>query len=239
MIPLKDDNPIRTFPLVTIFLILANVVVFVYQWKLGPTGAQAFVYRMGAVPWEITHFQEFTEFPVPFRSDIPNVLTLLTSIFIHGGLFHLLGNMLYLWVFGDNVETLMGPLRFLVFYLLAGVAAGLSHVVIEPNSTVPMVGASGAISAVLGAYIVRFPRARVHMLVFLFIFIRVIRIPSLIALGLWFGLQVINGLGALGGGERGGGVAWFAHIGGFVAGMILVFLFEKKDRVRMMKRTVW
>ncbi len=231
MIPIRDDNPTRTFPFVTVFLILANVAVFVYQWTLGQ-GAEAFIYRLGAIPWEITHFQELPQIPAEYRSGFPNMLTLLTSMFLHGGLFHLLGNMLYLWIFGDNVEAIMGRIRFFLFYILCGVAASLSHVLIAPASNVPMVGASGAISGVLGAYFLRFPRARVHVLIFLFIFIKTIRIPALFVLGFWFVLQVLNGMGSLGpSGEN--SVAWFAHIGGFLAGLVLVLLFEKRDRLRL------
>lgn len=237
MIPIKDDNPTYTFPFVTIFLILINVAVYVYQWTLGPE-AQAFVYRLGTIPWEITHFQEFPRLPWNFRSGIPNVLTLFTSMFVHGGLFHLLGNMLYLWIFGDNVEALVGHGRFFFFYICCGMVATLSHVTIAPNSVVPMMGASGAISGVLGAYFLRFPRARVHVLIFFFFFIRVIRVSALFVLGFWFVMQVFSGFGSLSV-RGGGGVAWFAHIGGFVAGMVLIFFFEKRERVRIYRRAGW
>ena len=237
MIPIKDDNPTYSFPIITILLIVANIAVFVYQFSLGRE-AQAFVYRLGAVPWEITHFQEFPRFPVKFQSDIPNILTLVTSMFLHGGIIHLLGNMLYLWIFGDNIEALMGHGRFLFFYLCCGLVATLSHIISDPNSTIPMVGASGAISGVLGAYFLRFPRAKVHVLIFIFFFIRVIRVSALFVLGFWFVMQVLSGFGSLGF-QSGGGVAWFAHIGGFVTGMVLVFLFEKKERVQIYRRVNW
>jgi len=233
MIPIKDDNPTRAFPLVTIFLILLNTAVQVYQMTLG-VEAEALVYRLGAIPWEITHFQEFPKLPVHFQSNIPNGFTLFTSMFLHGSLLHLLGNMLYLWIFGDNIEAIMGHGRFFLFYLCCGLMAAFSHIVSSPNSTVPMVGASGAISGVLGAYFLRFPRAKVHVVIFLFFFIRLIRVPALLVLGFWFIMQLFSGLGS--GGVEGGGVAWFAHIGGFVTGMVLVFFFEKKDRVRIYKR---
>ncbi len=230
MIPFKDDNPSRVFPFVTIFLILANVAVFVFQWMLGK-GAQAFFVRYGAIPWEIAHFRELTHLDPALQTGWPSAVTLFSSMFIHGGILHLVGNMLYLWIFGDNVEGLMGPVRFFFFYIFCGLAAALTHVALEPNSTIPMVGASGAISGVLGAYLVRFPGARIHVLIFLFWFIRVVRVPALVVLGLWFILQIFNGLGSLGS-QGGGGVAWFAHIGGFVAGILLLFLFEKRRRIR-------
>lgn len=236
MIPIKDDNPTYTFPLVTIFLILVNVAMHVYQWTLGPE-AQAFVYRWGAIPWEITHFREFSELPANFRSDVPGMLTLFISMFVHGGIIHLLSNMLFLWIFGDNIEAIMGHGRFLIFYICCGLVAALTHVVVAPNSTMPMVGASGAISGILGAYLVRFPRVKVHVLIFFFLFIRVIRVSALFVLGFWFIIQVFSGFGSLG--VHGGGVAWFAHIGGFIGGVVLIFFFEKKERVRIYKRTVW
>ncbi|MFH1941916.1 MAG: rhomboid family intramembrane serine protease [bacterium] len=236
MIPIKDDNPTYAFPIITILLILGNAAVYAYQWTLGPE-SQAFVYRMGTIPWEITHFSEYPSLPPHFQSDIPNVLTLFTSMFVHGGVFHLLGNMLYLWIFGDNVEALLGHGRFFLFYVCCGLAATLTHVMIDPNSTMPMVGASGAISGVLGAYFMRFPRAKVHVLIFFFFIIRVVRVSALFVLGFWFIMQVFSGFGSLG--MQGGGVAWFAHIGGFVVGMVLVFLFEKKERVQIYRRTGW
>jgi len=235
MIPIKDDNPTYTFPVITILLILANIGVFIYQFLMGQ-GAQAFISKLGAIPWEITHFRELPGLPLEYRSEFPNILTLFTSMFLHGGLFHLLGNMLYLWIFGDNIEALVGHARFLVFYLCCGLVATLSHVISDPASTTPMVGASGAISGVLGAYFLRFPRAKVHVLFFFLFFIRVIRVSALFVLGFWFLMQVLNGFGSLGF-QRGGGIAWFAHIGGFVAGMVLVFFFEKKDRVRYYRRS--
>lgn len=236
MIPIKDDNPTKTFPIMTILIIAANVAVFIYQLSLGE-GAQGFVYRFGTVPWEVVNFQEFSNFPMDYRSSIPGVLTIFTSMFLHGGPIHLLGNMLYLWIFGDNVEALVGHFRFLFFYLVCGLIATLSHVISDPQSTLPMVGASGAISGVLGAYFIRFPKARVHVLIIFLLFIRVIRVPALIVLGFWLLIQVLNGLGTLGYG--GGGVAWFAHIGGFVAGMILIFFFQKYEPRRSRAGDEW
>ena len=234
MIPIKDDNPSTTFPFITILLILINITVFVYQKWLGPE-AQSFVYRFGAIPWELTRFQELPDLPIQFRSTFPNIFTLITSMFVHGSILHLLGNMLYLWIFGDNVEGLIGHGRFLVFYICCGLVASLAHIVSVPSSTIPMIGASGALSGVLGAYFLRFPRAKVHVLIFLFIFIRVLRISAIFVLGFWFIMQILNGFGWFGF-NGGGGIAWFAHIGGFVAGAVLVFFFEKKDRVRVYYR---
>ncbi len=237
MIPIKDDNPRIAFPIITILLILANGIVFLYHmvWVAEP---QAFVYRFGTIPWEITHFKELASLPLRFQSDIPNVLTLFTSMFLHGGLLHLIGNMLYLWIFGDNVEGIMGHGRFLLFYLCCGLIASMSHVLLAPDSNIPMVGASGAISGVLGAYLVRFPRARVHVLFILIVFIRVIRIPAIAVLGFWFVMQLLNGLVSIGP-DSNAGVAWFAHIGGFVAGLILVFIFENKEKVRLYRKVKW
>jgi membrane associated rhomboid family serine protease len=226
LIPIKDDNPSRSFPFITILLIAANAALFVYQFSLGPVG-QTFVLRFGAIPWEITHLKELPGLPARSVAGIPTVLTLFTSMFLHGGILHLLGNMLYLWIFGDNIESLIGHFRFLTFYLLCGLTAALTYVVFDPNSHIPMIGASGAISGVLGAYMINFPSARVNVLVFLFFFIRIIKIPALIVLGFWFLIQVLNGFGSLGV-RNAGGVAWFAHIGGFVAGILFILLYPKK-----------
>lgn len=237
MIPIKDDNPRIAFPIVTILLIAANIGVFLYQMT-GAVQPDALVYRFGTIPWEIMHFQEYPRLPPAFHTGFPNVITLFTSMFLHGGLLHLLGNMLYLWIFGDNVEGLMGPLRFFVFYIICGLAATMGHVLMAPQSTIPMVGASGAISGVLGAYVLRFPRARVHVVVILIVFIRVFRVPAVVILGFWFVMQLVNGLLTLEQ-DANTGIAWFAHIGGFVIGMILVFIFERKERVRISRRIGW
>jgi len=225
LFPIKDENPSRVFPIVTLLLIATNVAVIVYQFTLGKAG-QPFVYRFGAIPWEITHLRELPDLPGESVSAVPVLLTLFTSMFLHGGLIHLFGNMLYLWIFGDNIEALIGHFRFLAFYILCGLGACLTYVVFDSNSGIPMIGASGAISGVLGAYLVNYPGARVHVLVFFFFFIRIIRLPALIVLGFWFIIQVLNGLGALGG-QSSGGVAWFAHIGGFIIGILLIWIFPK------------
>jgi membrane associated rhomboid family serine protease len=212
-IPLRDDNPTSRVPYVTIFLIAVNVVVFALG-AFSPQGIQLNALRFGAIPYEITHFRALDE-----TLRVPPFLALLTSLFVHGSLFHLLGNMLYLWIFGNNVEDFLGSLRFTLFYAACGLAAGLTQVAATPGSRLPMIGASGAIAGVLGAYWVLFPRARVLTWVFLFI----VPVPAGIVLGLWFVLQVLNvGMG--------GGVAWFAHIGGFLAGIGLILAAVRKKR---------
>lgn len=217
LIPLRDENPTRRFPAVTILIIALNVVIFLGQ-ALSPRGLDYYSSRMGVVPYEITHFESLE----PGRRLAPG-LTLLASMFIHGGLFHLLGNMLYLWIFGNNVEDYLGSFRFIFFYLVSGLGAAFTQVLFSPGSRIPMIGASGAIAGVLGAYFILFPRARVMTFVFLFVFIRVLPIPAAYVLGFWFLAQVLNiGLG--------GGVAWFAHIGGFLVGIALVLAFRRLRR---------
>ena len=216
MIPFKDDNPTERYPIVTVGLIVLNVLVYLYQLSLGGSGQQFFFRQMGAIPYEISHMADLPPYNV-----IPVPFTILSAMFVHGGLMHLGGNMLYLWIFGDNVEDSMGRVRFLLFYLICGVAASGLHIAIDPDSTVPMVGASGAIAGVLGAYLLLYPQARVYTLLFLFFFIQVVRLPAVYVLGFWFFLQILYGLPSLGG-VSSGGVAWFAHIGGFVAGVILI-----------------
>jgi membrane associated rhomboid family serine protease len=214
-VPLRDENPTRRLPALTILLIALNIGVFV-SLALSRQGLNYHILRMGVIPYEITHFRSV--------ADLPRVspwLSLLTSMFLHGSLFHLLGNMLYLWIFGNNVEDFLGSFRFVFFYLISGLGASLTQVVFSPNSHVPMIGASGAIAGVLGGYLILFPGARVMTLVFLFFFIRVVAIPAALVLGLWFLLQVLNvGMG--------GGVAWFAHIGGFLIGIVLVSLQRRR-----------
>ena len=222
MIPLRDANPTRRTPLVTLSLVIACFVVFAGELGLlasgGETALDAAITRWGVVPADLTAAWG--------RGDYLSVetATLVTSQFLHGGWFHLLGNMLYLWIFGNNVEDRFGRAGFLGFYLLGGVLAGLTQVAIAPTSTVPTIGASGAIAATLGAYFVLFPRARVTSLVFLGFFYQLIDVPAVIVLGFWFILQLIDGLTSLGAVQSGGGVAFFAHIGGFVAGALMTRL---------------
>ena len=216
MIPLKDDNPTRTFPFVTILIIVTNIVVYIYQLTLGQKAETLFILRAGAIPYEIIRFADIH--PLAF---IPPPLTLFSAMFIHGGFLHVAGNMLYLWIFGDNIEDRLGHFRFIVFYLLSGLIASLAHIIMLPNSTVPMIGASGAIAGVLGAYFLLYPRAHVLTLVFFFFFVDIIRIPALVFLGLWFVFQILSS-------GAGGGIAWYAHIGGFIGGAVLVKLFKTK-----------
>lgn len=207
--PYKDDNPRILIPYVTYGLIGINIFIFLFQLALtasDPRLGQQLTYVYGLIP---AHF---------------SMISLFTSMFIHGGFAHILGNMWFLWIFGDNVESALGHVRYLVFYLLCGMAAGLAQTVINSDSLVPMVGASGAIAGVLGLYMIRFPHARVHVLIF-FIFITTIRVPAYIVLGIWFMMQLTNGLGTIGL-DTTGGVAWFAHIGGFTAGIILERMFK-------------
>jgi membrane associated rhomboid family serine protease len=217
MLPLKDDIPSYKKPIITPLLIGINVLVFLYQFSLGP-GAEGLVLKYGAIPYNVTHLGKvsyYVKFPVP--------LTLFTAMFLHGGILHLLGNMLYLWIFGDNVEDRLGRFKFVLLYLVSGLAAGLSQILTSPNSKVPMIGASGAIAGVLGAYMVGFPYAKVLTLVFFGFFARIIRIPAFFVLGFWFILQIIYALPSLGV-QNVGGVAFFAHIGGFLAGILLFYM---------------
>ena len=235
MIPLRDDVPSRHIPMMTLLLVAANVSAFLYQLSLeaglegNARAAAAFVMEFGAVPCRLTARCVAEDFPPP-------IVTVFTSMFLHGGLFHIGGNMLYLWIFGDNVEDTLGHLRYLAFYLLSGIGAAAAQVFMSPASTIPMVGASGAISGVLGAYLFLFPYAKVRTLVTFGFFFRIVDIPALVMLGFWIVIQVLSGLMthsvASRGGAESGGVAWFAHIGGFVAGVILLFLFRPRGSRR-------
>ena len=229
MFPLKDDNPSESAPVVTVALIVLNALFFVYQISLEAGGAdgaragQAFIEEFGLVPCRLTGACRVgPELPSP-------ILTSFTSMFMHGGLFHIGGNMLYLWIFGNNVEDTLGHGRYLLFYLLSGVVAALAQTAIGPSSMVPMVGASGAVSGVLGAYLLLFPHAHVTTLIILGFFFRLVHIPAMIVLGFWIVLQVLNGLGSFG---SSGGVAFFAHIGGFLAGMGLLYVLKPRARSR-------
>ncbi|HLB94651.1 MAG TPA: rhomboid family intramembrane serine protease [Nitrospiria bacterium] len=223
MIPLHDDNPTKTVPLVTVTIIIAATLIFFYQISLGQEGGQLFVYQYGAIPAAVFGYESLPREAMA----IPTSFTLITSMFLHGGFMHLIGNMLYLWIFGNNIEDVMGHVRFIVFYLVCGVAAAMSHALTAPDSVVPMIGASGAISGVLGAYLLLYPRAHVLVLIPLGLFTRLVYIPAGFVLGFWFVLQLISVTASAGSG--GGGVAWFAHIGGFVAGMLLIGLFKHRS----------
>jgi membrane associated rhomboid family serine protease len=221
-LPLKDDNPTRAFSFVTVGLILVNGLVFYHQITLNFAASQRFVFQWGAIPYQITHGEVLYG-----KSFAPPILTLFSSMFLHGGFLHLIGNMLYLWIFGNNIEDTLGHLRFLLFYLIAGLCAALTQVFSDPQSTTPMIGASGAVAGVLGAYLLLFPRARVLTLMFIFIFIRLIRVPALIVLGVWFLIQILSVSGGME-----GSVAFFAHIGGFLAGLILIKAFQPQKTRR-------
>jgi membrane associated rhomboid family serine protease len=222
MIPLRDDNPTTITPYVTIALIAANVTVFLYQLSLGPDVAQRFVYAFAAIPAVIVGTREL---PAGIAA-LPPAMTMITSMFLHGGIMHLGGNMLYLWIFGNNIEEAMGHARYLVFYVVCGILASAAHVLSNLGSTIPSLGASGAISGVLGAYLLLYPRAQVLTLIPLGLFTRVMYIPAGFALGIWFVMQLLSSSMS---GTEGGGVAWWAHIGGFVAGMLLVGLFKQRS----------
>lgn len=224
MIPLRDDNPTTTTPVLTVSLIVACTLVFFYQLSLGPQAGQLFVYRYGAIPAVIFGRESLP----PAAMAFPASFTLITSMFLHGGLLHLIGNMLYFWIFGNNIEDAMGHVRFPLFYLLCGLIAGISHAMFDPGSVMPMIGASGAISGVLGAYLLLYPRARVLVLIPLGLFFWRMYVPAGLVLGFWFVFQLLSGAASVGGGS-GGGVAWFAHIGGFLAGMLLVGLFKRRS----------
>jgi membrane associated rhomboid family serine protease len=221
MIPIRDTIPSRTAPIVTLGLIVVNVLVFLHEIALGPY-LERFVYAYGLVPARLVYWPGD---PL----DVARFLPLLTSMFWHGGWMHLLGNMLYLWIFGDNVEDKLGHARFLVFYLLSGIAAALTQVALSPDSTLPTVGASGAIAGVLGAYLVSFPRGRVLTLVPIFFLPWLVEIPAVAFLALWFVAQLFSAFVSLGEPAT-GGVAWWAHVGGFVAGVVLVKLMAPSRR---------
>jgi rhomboid family protein len=217
VIPLRDANPIRHTPVVTLAIIAACVVVFVYQLGQMAQGGEAalerFVTQWGVVPAELV--AALRAGAVPSQE----AATLITSQFLHGSILHIGGNMLFLWIFGNNVEDAFGRLRFLAFYLIGGIVAALAQVAIDPDSTVPTIGASGAIAATLGAYLVLFPGARVTTAIFLVFFYQLIEVPAVVVLIFWFVIQLFSGLGSLGMGDAvTGGVAFFAHIGGFVFG---------------------
>jgi len=212
MIPLSDDNPTHSKPYVTIALIVLCCLLFIWQLSLGSDGGKA-IFALGVIP---TSLLQDTPLPTNLRWISPE-LTLLTSMFLHGGFMHLAGNMLYLWIFGDNIEDILGKPVFLVFYFICGIVAALSQALPEPSSQIPMIGASGAISGVLGAYVVFFPKKKIKVAIPFGFFLQILRLPAYVVLIFWFILQLINGANA----GSGGGIAFGAHIGGFVAGVVL------------------
>jgi len=228
LLPLSDINPTRGRPWVTYGLVGANLLAYLLQMGYG---LEASVWSWGLIPARLLGGGD-APIVVPGYGHVligsAPIATLFTSMFMHGGLLHLGGNMLYLWIFGNNVEDRLGHLRFLVFYLAGGVLATLSHVAVSRGSALPLVGASGAVAAVLGAYWRLYPHARVRCLLFLIFIVQFVELPAALVLGLWIILQVINGV--LGLGVGGGGVAWFAHIGGFLAGLLLLLLLGVRAR---------
>ena len=242
MIPLKDNIPTVNFPLITVALIVLNVAMYFFFQHGGlslgePTGAdyQQNVVEYGAIPYEITHPGE--QCPQPGAGPdgctdkdqglAATWITLFTSMFMHGGLLHLAGNMLFLWIFGNNIEDAMGRLKFVAFYLLGGLVAAFGQTIIDTSSTIPSIGASGAVAAVLGGYALLYPRARVVTLVIIIIFITIIELPALVVLGLWFLFQLYDASQPIGG--EGGGIAYFAHIGGFLFGLAMIKLFANRE----------
>jgi membrane associated rhomboid family serine protease len=245
LIPIHDDNPTRTFSYLTASLIALNVLIFAVQYVVSqsePSGGLAFFYEWGLVPWELTHSQPVSQevlqaggldvscSPPACFPQKSVYLSLISSMFLHGGLAHLGGNMLFLWVFGNNIEDNLGKVRFLLFYFTAGILASLAHVAANTESVIPTVGASGAIAGLLGAYILLFPHARITTLVFILFFVQFLHIPAVMWLGLWFLSQFLIGAGQQIGEP---GVAWLAHVGGFVAGAALIYLFGgRRPRAR-------
>jgi membrane associated rhomboid family serine protease len=229
LIPYKDDNPTATFPYFTIAFIALNTLVFFWQ-VVAPGGLMEGVFSYGAVPIAILNFES--------HQPVHPVVTIFTAMFMHGGVLHLAGNMLYLWIFGNNIEDMLGHFRFVVFYVLGGVVAAYAHALSSPDSIIPMVGASGAVAAILGAYLLLFPRASVYTIIFLGFFVQVVRLPALIVIGFWAIIQFVNGII-----EKdvmaGGGVAWFAHIGGFLFGVLAVKAMMPKRKRQARKKKAW
>jgi len=215
MIPLRDVIPSRSTPVVTMALLAVNVVVFFYQWSLGERAGTAFVFEWGVIPADFT------------------LLTMFTSMFLHGGFLHAGGNMLYLWIFGDNVEDRFGRGRFLFFYLLCGAAAAIAQTLFNPDSRIPMVGASGAVAGVMGAYFVMYPHSRIVTLI-PFLFLQIIEVPAVFFLGIWFLMQLLSGVGSIAQVEAGtGGVAFWAHVAGFAVGVMGGLLLRRPERERV------
>jgi membrane associated rhomboid family serine protease len=212
MIPLKDNVPTRTVPIITATLVVVNILVFAWSLTLSEGLERRLIGTYAFVPKDL-----LVSFG-PHLNLLPyNVLTIFTSMFLHGGVLHVAGNMLYLWIFGNNVEDAAGHLRFLAFYLCSGLAACAAQFSFDPSSTVPMIGASGAVSGILGAYLLLFPWAKVKTLIFIVIFITTVDIPAVVLLTIWFIMQIAF--------SQGQGVAWFAHIGGFIFGLVLIRVF--------------
>ncbi len=222
LFPIRDENPSRERPIVNYILIGINILVFLYEISLGSDMRSVFFHRFGIVPYEYTHGKD-----ILIPSAMP--INLITAMFIHGGFWHIFGNMWFLYIFGDNVEDAMGHVRYLIFYLLSGIIASATHIIFNPGSKVPMIGASGAISGVLGAYFVLYPSARIVSVVFLGFFITSVILPAYLYLGIWIIMQAIFAFSSIGV-KAASGVAWFAHVGGFVGGILLLPLFARRRR---------
>lgn len=221
MIPLRDANQRHRFPFVTIALIIINILIFGIEMTLGGERALSdFFDKWALIPQQLTS---------QFSSE---AITLISSMFLHGGLMHLVGNMWFLWVFGDNIEDRLGHIPYLIFYILCGILAGLAQLVFDLDSLIPMIGASGAIAGVLGSYLILFPKVKINTLIF---FVIRKKLSALVVLGFWFAMQLFNGIGSFSETAAEGGTAFFAHIGGFIAGMILIFLFPKSK----LKEPIW
>ena len=220
MIPLHDDNPTRSRPVLTIGIMIACLIIFLWQGSLGSQAGEVAVHALGLIPAVLLQKVRLA----PEIAVVAPALTLVTSMFLHGGFMHLAGNMLYLWIFGNNIEDVLGHFRFAIFYLLCGLAAAGGQILQNPDSVIPMIGASGAISGVLGAYLVLFPHARVLVMIPLGFYMHMTRLSAAWVLGLWFAVQLANSLLA----GDGPGVAWFAHIGGFIAGIVLVLVLRPR-----------
>ena len=227
-IPLFDDNPTGRWPIVTWMIIACCILIFFYQISLPEIQSLAFILQYATIPAVVTGQAVL---PVEY-SGLPPSATLISSVFLHGGWMHIAGNMLFLWIYGDNVEERMGHFKFLAFYLICGIVASISHVLISPNDTSPLIGASGAIAGVMGAYLLMFPRAKIRVLVIILVFIRWIYLPAFVVLGSWLLLQIFAAPSSL---SAEGGVAYFAHLGGFIAGLALTPLFKKSDTVLLPK----
>ena len=222
MFPIRDTQPSYSRPIVTIFIILANVAVFVHEISLDAYSRNHFIAYYGLIPARV-HLSAF-----------------LTSMFLHGGWMHIIGNMWFLWIFGDNVEDVMGHTKYLAFYLLCGIAAGLTQTLFNVGSRVPMVGASGAIAGVMGAYLIKFPHSRIVTLVFIFFFITTIEVPAVLMLLYWFFIQLVSGAETVGYSHLSqGGTAFFAHVGGFIAGMILVAVMGTRQKYMRRQDLNW
>lgn len=228
MIPIGDSPRRRTFPWVTVLLVLANVAVFLHELSLSGRQLDRFVQSLGTIPVEI-----LSGYDIPPAAPGSVFFTLVTAMFVHAGFLHIGSNMLYLWVFGDNIEDTFGHVAFAVFYLVSGVAAGLTHVFVNASSTIPSVGASGAVAGVLGAYLLLFPNAQVRTLLFIGPFITITRMPALLLIGFWFITQLLSGLMSLevATGQT-SGVAFWAHIGGFVVGLVIAAVFRPRRPFR-------